>query len=98
MLDGGIDFEVGIEGHIESQATVSVEGMTWLVQELEDRKLFFRINELDDWDYWLFQHDPNNTVDWQDRHVADQVRSLLFAVLPWRYDMGVDRQALAVAS
>jgi len=51
MLDAGIDFEVGIEGHIKSEATVSVEGMAWLVQELEDRKLFFRITELDDWDY-----------------------------------------------
>jgi GH35 family endo-1,4-beta-xylanase len=89
MLAAGIDFEVGIEGHFESQATVSVEGMAWLVQELEDRKLFFRITELDDWDYWFFQHDPNNTVDWQDRHVADQVRSLLFPVILSPYCRGV---------
>jgi hypothetical protein len=62
---------------------------TELVQELEDRKLFFRMTELDDWDYWFFQHLPNNTVDWQDRHVADPVRSLLFPVILSPYCRGV---------
>jgi endo-1,4-beta-xylanase len=90
MLDKGIDFEVGIEGHIESQNAVSVEGMQWLVKELEDRKRFFRITELDDWDYWFFNHPTSiDPIDWQDRQVADQVRSLLFSVILSPYCRGV---------
>jgi endo-1,4-beta-xylanase len=88
MLGAGIDFEIGIEGHIESQSAVSIEGMRWLVQELEDRKLYFRITELDDWDY-VFFNDTTITVDWQDRKVSDQVRDLLFAVILSPYCRGV---------
>jgi endo-1,4-beta-xylanase len=90
MLDAGIDFEVGLEGHIESQATIELEGIQWLVRELEDRKLYFRITELDDWDYWFFNHPtPVNPIDWQDRQVADQVRDLLFSVILSPYCRGV---------
>jgi endo-1,4-beta-xylanase len=90
LLDAGLDIEVGIEGHINSQETVSIEGMRWLVQELEDRKLYFRITELDNWDYWFFNNptavDP---VDWQDRKVSDQVRDLLYSVILSPYCRGV---------
>lgn len=88
MLDAGLRFEVGIEGHIESQAGVSVEGMQWLVRQLEDRELFFRITELDDWDYWFFNN-AALSVDQHDRKVSDQVRDLLFPVICSPYCRGV---------